>query len=195
MLRTLSWRRRRIRRRVAWSRRNLQVARRGERRRRCWGAGSCVAITGTRSARDYRASQLLTRETPTTLRAEHRDALRSALRHEVLALEVIADTELPGTFAESLRLRLESDQRLLDDLDAATADDRGMYAFTMPREELERTLTRFHEQAFEELGLLRKELEVYGPTAARGEEAIHRGIDRALALRYACLAALFSLRS
>jgi hypothetical protein len=154
-----------------------------------------VPITGTRLVRDHSASQLLIRRKSATLRDGHRDVLRNALRQEVHALEVTADTE-SGTLAESLRLRLGTDRRLLEDLDAAVPDGRGVYALTVPREELELTLTRFHAQALDELDLLREELEAIRPTeGARAGDALHRGIERALALRYACLAALFSLRS
>jgi hypothetical protein len=156
-----------------------------------------VPITGTRSLLDYRASKLLNCRTRVAVRPEHREVLLRALRQEVHALEAITDLEPSGTLAERLRLRLVSDLRLLEDLDADGPDHRGMYALTVPREELELTLTRFHEQAIEELELLGNEL---GASARRTEEpraedSIHDGIARALALRYACLAVLFSLRS
>ena len=156
-----------------------------------------MPITGTWSPLGYRASKLLNCRTRAAVRSEHREALLRALRQEVHALEAIADVEPSGTLAESLRLRLVSDLRLLEDLGADGPDHRGMYAVTVPREELELTLTRFHEQALEELELLGDEL---GASPRRTEEphaedSIHEGIARALALRYACLAALFSLRS
>ena len=71
-----------------------------------------------------------------------------------------------------------------------------MYALTMAREEIEPTLTRLHEQAVQELDLLLKEAEVAVPTREpRAAGSIEGEIDRAFALRYACLAALFSLRA
>ena len=157
---------------------------------------SLNAFPGIRGSRPATTAHL-SNERSVAISRQHRDTLRKELLEDVRALGVVAQRTGDASLAPSLQRRLAEGLRLLEDLAADREDDVGAFALTMPREQLERALMRFHAQAIEELDHLRVELAIVDarqvPHGRQTRESLGRTIARALALRCACLLTLTAL--